>query len=91
METIACAKVAKKHGLTFLAIRSIVDPVEMDLPEIIQHAIDTKGNILPFSLLSFMVLHPSQLPKLIKLALHFNAAKNSLKYFARHIDTLLFR
>lgn len=90
METVACARVAKSHGLPFLAIRAIADPVDMDLPEAINHALDEQGNIKLIKLLAFLVLHPAQLPSLIKLGLHFNAAKKNLKIVASQLDSLIF-
>jgi Nucleoside phosphorylase len=88
MESIAIAKVARQNNLPFLAIRAIADPVDMDLPKAISHALNAEGDIVLAKLLAFVVLHPAELPGLIKLGLHFNAAKNTLKSVAKQLDHL---
>jgi adenosylhomocysteine nucleosidase len=88
MESIAIAKVARQHKLPFLAIRAIADPVNMDLPRAINHSLSNEGDIVLSKLLLFIALHPTELPGLIKLGLHFNAAKNTLKLVAQQLDHL---
>jgi len=88
MESIAIAKVALQHQLPFLAIRTIADPVSMDLPKAINHSLNHAGDIVLGKLLLFVALHPAELPGLIKLGLHFNAAKNTLKLIAKRLDQL---
>jgi adenosylhomocysteine nucleosidase len=89
MESIAIAKVALQHGLPFLAIRAIADPVNMDLPKAINHSLNSEGDIMLGRLLLFIALHPAELPGLIKLGLHFNNAKNTLKLAAKQLDHLI--
>lgn len=88
MESIAVAKAARQHKLPFLAIRSIADPLDMDLPKAIEHSINSEGDIVLGKLLLFIALHPVELPGLIKLGLHFNAAKNTLKRVAKQLKHL---
>jgi adenosylhomocysteine nucleosidase len=88
MESVAVAKVARQHALPFLAIRAIVDPVSMDLPQAINHALDDQGDIVLSKLLLFIAQHPAELPGLIRLGLYFNAAKNTLKLVAKYLDNV---
>lgn len=88
MESIAIAKVARQHQLPFLAIRAIADPVNMNLPKAINHSLNNEGDMVLAKLLLFVALHPAELPGLIKLGLHFNAAKNTLKSVAKQLDHL---
>jgi len=88
MESIAIAKVARQHALPFLAIRAIADPASMDLPRAINHALNDQGDIVLRKLLLFIALHPTEIPALIKLGLHFNAAKNTLKLVAKQLDSV---
>ncbi len=88
MESIAVAKVAGQNNLPFLAIRAIVDPVDMNLPKAIQHSLNNEGDIALAKLLLFIALHPTELPGLIKLGMHFNAAKNTLKSVAKQLTPL---
>jgi adenosylhomocysteine nucleosidase len=89
MESIAIAKVAKQHKLSFLAIRAIADPVTMNLPKAVNQSLNDQGEILLGKLLLFIVLHPVELPGLIKLALHFNAARKTLKRVAENLDNVI--
>jgi adenosylhomocysteine nucleosidase len=88
MESIAIAKVARQYSLPFLAIRVIVDPVNMNLPLAIDYSLNGMGEIVLGKLLLFLFRHPAELPGLIKLGLHFNAAKKTLKSVAKHLDTV---
>ena len=60
----------------------------MDLPKAINHSLNDEGDIVLGKLLLFIALHPTELPGLIKLGLHFNAAKNTLKLVAKQLDHL---
>lgn len=89
MESVAIAKVAQEKNLPFLAIRAIADPVTMDLPKAVSVAMNDKGKVLISPLLKYLLLHPSELPSLIKLGLHFSAAKKTLKHVATQLDTII--
>lgn len=88
MESIAIAKTAEKKSLPFLAIRVIVDPANMDLPRAISYASNPDGDINLGRLLLFIILHPTELPSLIRLGFYFNAAKATLKQIAKQLDAL---
>ena len=89
MESIAIAKVARQNALPFLAIRVIVDPANMNLPNAISYSLNEQGDIVMSKLLLFLALHPFELIGLIKLGLHFKAAKNTLKLIAKQLDRLV--
>ena len=88
MESVAVAKIAIQNKLPVLVIRCIADPVSMSLPKAVSYALNNKGDVLLPRLLWFLLTHPSELPGLIKLGLHFNAAKNKLKLVAEHLDII---
>jgi adenosylhomocysteine nucleosidase len=88
MESTAIAKVARQNDLPFLTIRTVADPVHMDLPKAINHSLNDEGDVILAKLLAFIALHPTELPGLIKLGLHFNAAKNTLRSVAKQLDRL---
>lgn len=88
METVAIAKVALQNNVSFLAIRAIADPVDMDLPKAVAHSLNAGGEVILPKLLTYLLRHPSELPGLIKLGLHFMAAQKTLKQAAQHLDTL---
>jgi len=88
MESTAVAKVARQNGLPFLTIRTVADPAHMNLPKAINHSLNDEGDVVLAKLLAFIALHPTELPGLIKLGLHFNAAKNTLKLVAKQLDRL---
>jgi hypothetical protein len=60
----------------------------MDLPRAIDYSLNDQGDVMLGKLLLFLFLHPAELPGLIKLGLHFNAAKKTLKLVARHLDSV---
>ncbi len=88
MESIAIAKIAMEHSLPFLVIRVIADTVNMNLPQAINYSLNTQGEIVMKKLLLFLLLHPAELPDLIKLGLHFYAAKKTLRSIAIHLEQL---
>jgi len=88
MESAAVAKTANQHGLPFLAIRAIVDPASMDLPKAIAYAANGQGDIVLSKLLLFLLLHPLELPQLIRLGLNFRAATKTLTQVASHLHKL---
>jgi adenosylhomocysteine nucleosidase len=89
MESVAVAKVAQEKNLPFLAIRAIADPVTMDLPKAVAHAMNNEGKVVLRRLLNYLLFHPSELVGLIKLGLHFSAAKKTLKQAATQLDALV--
>jgi adenosylhomocysteine nucleosidase len=89
MESVAVARVAKQHTLPFLIIRVIADPVNMNLPRAINYSLNDQGEMVLRKLLLFLFLHPAELPGLIKLGFHFNAAKKTLKSIAVHLDKVI--
>ena len=88
MESVAVARMAIQNNLSILVIRCIADPVSMNLPKAVSYALNDQGDIKLVKLLWFLLTHPTELPGLIKLGLHFNAAKNKLKLVARHLDII---
>jgi nucleoside phosphorylase len=71
MESIAIAKVAKQYTLPFLAIRVIVDPVEMNLPLAINHSLNDRGEVVLKKLLAFLFFTPRRVTRLDKAGLKF--------------------
>ncbi len=89
MESIAIAKTAKKHAMPAAIIRCIADPVNMNLPESVSYAMNDQGDIIITKLLTHLVTHLNEIPDLIKLGIHFNAAKNKLKLVSKHLDIIV--
>ena len=88
MESVAVAKIALQHAKPYLVIRSIVDPVYLDLPRAISQSLNAQGEVVMRQLLWHIVRNPNEIPALIKLGRHFNAAKNTLKVIAKQLDSL---
>lgn len=79
MEAAAVASTAAAHALPFLAIRSIVDPVDCELPRCVLASLDPSGKPRLGALLSTLLRRPWELGGLVRLALHFNAALRTLR------------
>jgi len=77
MESAAQARLAKEHGLPFMAIRAIVDTASTDIPENVLKALDPEGNINLWKLLTGTM--PADWIKIVRLGLQFNAAQRTLK------------
>ncbi len=88
MESTAIAKVASLNGIPFITIRVIADSLTMSLPKAVGYALNEQGEVVLIKLLLFLLLHPKELPELIKLGVAFNAAKKTLKRAARGIDVI---
>ncbi len=88
MESCAIARSAKQANICCLVIRTIADPATMDLPEAVSHALNCEGEIVLTRLLPYILLHPFEIPGLIRLGLHFNAAKKTLKSISRYLDKI---
>ena len=89
MESVAIAKVAQYHALPFLAIRAIADPVTMDLPKAVSHALNEQGDVQLGKLLKYLLWHPSESKGLLILGQQFNAAKHTLKLVAKELEQLI--
>ncbi len=88
MESVAIARVAQSHGLSFLSIRAIADPLTMDLPKAVSHALNDQGDVVLGKLLTYLLRHPAELPGLVRLGLYFHAAKKTLKQIAKQLDVV---
>jgi len=89
MESVAIARVAREHALPMLVLRAIADPVNMDLPRSVAHALNAEGEVVLSRLLRFLIAHPSELPGLIQLGRHFRAAKKTLATVAKQLDGIV--
>ncbi|MCF7970216.1 MAG: phosphorylase [Methylococcaceae bacterium] len=85
MESGAVARTAQQAQIPFIALRSIVDPANLDLPHAINHAMTASGLVSVPKLMLYLCSHPSELPRLIKLGLNFNAASKTLKHIAHQL------
>ena len=82
METYHVAEAVSRYRLPFLAVRAILDPVEMRLPE----GLDTlheEGRVSVARGLGYVVSHPSEVWRLSGLGLKARAADRALNEFIR--------
>ncbi|MGY6278259.1 phosphorylase family protein [Methylomonas sp. MgM2] len=85
MESAAIAEVAANCNVPFIAIRSIADPANMDLPRAVQAGLNDEGQVELPKLLRFLFCHPWEIVSLIRLGLHFRAAQQTLKFVAKQL------
>lgn len=78
MESAAIAKIAAEQEIPFIAIRSIADSVQMDLPDAVAVSLDASGVVQLPKLLKHLLTHPNEVPSLIRLGQSFSAAKKTL-------------
>jgi adenosylhomocysteine nucleosidase len=79
MESAAQARLAREHGIPFMAIRAIVDTISTDIPENVLKALDAQGNISLWKLLAGSYLVPADWFKILQLGIQFSAAQRTLK------------
>ena len=79
MESGAIAEAACLANIPFLAIRAISDTADMTIPLSATEAADASGQIHTMHLFMKVLKNPVDMPRLFRLALTFNAAKDTLK------------
>lgn len=79
MESAAQARLAREHGLPFVALRAIIDTASTEIPERLLKALDAEGNITMWKLLTRGYIRPPDWLKILQLAIQFNAAQRTLK------------
>jgi adenosylhomocysteine nucleosidase len=87
MESAAVAKVALKAQIPFVAIRAVLDPVDMRLPTSVLAATDELWRLRPLRLLKGLARHPQEFYLLIQLVRYFRAARatlTSVKHLTGH-------
>lgn len=89
MESGAIAKVATQTNLPFLVLRAIADPVSMDLPHAVVHALNAQGQVDLGKLIRYLLAHPWETPALIQLGWHFHAAQKTLKTTAKYLNEII--
>ncbi|WKJ91778.1 phosphorylase [Methylomonas montana] len=89
MESCAIAKAAQYAKLPCIVIRAIADPATMSLPQAVSQALNSQGQVELGKLLRFLLSHPWEVPELIKLGLHFYAARKTLKTVAKYLTEII--
>jgi adenosylhomocysteine nucleosidase len=89
MESMAVAQVARQAGVPFVAIRAIADPFDLALPCCALNAVDGLGKSKVTKLLPELARSPFQVLPLIRLALAFHQAIQTLKCVSRCAGPLL--
>jgi adenosylhomocysteine nucleosidase len=79
MESASVAQVCQKQNIPFIAIRTIVDSADFNLPVAVSHSMTAEGSVNLAKLILYTIRHPSEIPSLIKLGKHFKAANKKLK------------
>ena len=90
MESAAVAAVAQKVPVPFLAIRAVVDPVDMTLPQSALAALNEFGKLRPLGLLKACAKNPMELFAWVRLARNFREARSTLVKVARLAGSSLF-
>lgn len=78
MEGAAVARVAREHALPFASVRSILDPVHLDLP-LMEESVRNRGLSDRLKLSSKALGQPGQFPSLVQVAVGARAVRTSLR------------
>lgn len=82
MESAAAARVARDFKLPFLAVRSVVDPADIDIPPSVAAAFDENGALQVPKMLGRALARPVDFIGIIRLGRHFGAASRTLEAVA---------
>jgi adenosylhomocysteine nucleosidase len=82
-ESAAIAEVAASRGLSFVAIRAVLDPATRALPSSAVAAVDSSGRLLVKELVRGLVRRPSDLPGVLRLWSDLRLACATLAAVAR--------
>ncbi len=82
MESFAVAAVASEHGLPFLTIRVIVDRATDEVPRVLEGVSTRRGALSIGSLVGGLLLEPSSIRPVLRLAGHYRAARRTLREIA---------
>ncbi len=88
MESYSIGKYAQQHQLDFIAVRTIADEAQTNLPQPILAAIDSAGNINNSKVLLNSLLQPWTILPLLRIGLHFNKAQKTLSTLADKLNQL---
>jgi adenosylhomocysteine nucleosidase len=83
MESFAVAEVALAQGLPFLAVRVIVDRATDEVPRALEGVARPSGELAIGRLLARLVVQPSSVAPVLRLARCYRAARRSLRGIAR--------
>ncbi len=90
MESAAVAAEAQRAGVPFMAIRAVVDPADMTLPQCAIASVDEFGKLRPLRLLKALAKNPVEFFALVRLGRNFHAAQSTLSIVARLVGNNLF-
>ena len=87
LESGGLARVARAHGLPFVAVRAISDTADQDLPPAALLALDEQGHINLGKVLISLLRQPNQLVPLMRLAANASSARRALIGLTRSSPT----
>jgi adenosylhomocysteine nucleosidase len=79
MESGAVARTAAEAGIPFIALRAIADEVDLAMPNSVIRALRPDGHVSIGKLLTMLLLHPGEIPNLLRLGCSFQAAQHTLR------------
>ncbi len=82
MESFGVGEIALRHGLAFTAVRVVADGAADAVPAIALKAATASGHVDMLKSLGGALLHPTQIPALIRLGRRTDAARQSMRLLA---------
>lgn len=82
MESAGLCRVAAAAGVPAVVVRTVADPAGMNLPQAVVRALNASGDVELPRLLRYLAIHPGELPALLRLGRHFQAARKTLQAVA---------
>ena len=85
MESAGVLEAAQENGLQSYAVRVIVDPADLALPEIVLRRVDDYGRLNGLALGLRLVTSPGQIPDIVRLARASRQAGKTMRLVAREL------
>jgi adenosylhomocysteine nucleosidase len=83
MESAAIAEVALSRGLSFVAVRAVLDPSSRSLPRSVTDAVDANGSVRMRALVMGLMRRPSDVARTFQLWTDLRHALSTLQHAAR--------
>jgi adenosylhomocysteine nucleosidase len=80
METYLFARLFSERGIPFVAIRSITDRADEEIPVRLLEVVDRSGNYRFFQAVGLLLRRPQLIPRAVALGSHANRASKALWY-----------
>ena len=78
MESYCIARVAQERGISFLAVRAVLDPAEESMPTFVGETVAAQGRESRIRAIRYAIARPAKIPAVLRLSRQAQAAQEAL-------------